>query len=371
MTKSKIVTIKKNFLNKKPVRVSQDFPKFPVLYLELLENKSKIKPELKNVSYKPHYTKEEEHKMPDERKIQDEMKESVDDRSVDDMSVDDRSVDDSSGDDRSRDDRSGDDRSRDDRSKDDRSVDEYVEEEEINEDDITQLFTDKYKKASSVRYTSSRNASSPSSYNYSSRAPSLVSLQDKGVFNDSNNMRNLNMEVNSRDVEDKKRELMFKFELLKKSYPNSSIQEFTLHSDLHTMQRSYDDSIRRLSLDSTVENYKQYLIYGFMFTEFVFGNFLKFDMQGFTQQQLKSMNSYEKLLIELGEKSYVPTGSSWPVELRLLFMVIMNAAFFIVSKMIAKKTGSDIMNMMNKMNVSSPTNSGRKMQGPKFNRAEL
>ena len=58
---------------------------------------------------------------------------------------------------------------------------------------------------------------------------------------------------------------------------------------------------------------------------------------------------YEKLLIELGEKSYVPEDSKWPVELRLLFLVVINAAMFIGGKMIMKKTGSNLTSMMNKM----------------------
>ena len=89
-------------------------------------------------------------------------------------------------------------------------------------------------------------------------------------------------------------------------------------------------------------------------------------MQGFTQQQIISMHSYEKLLIELGEKSYVPSGSSWPVELRLLFMIIMNAAFFVVSKMMMKKTGANLMGMINSMNKRTSTNNTRKrkMRGP-------
>ena len=173
--------------------------------------------------------------------------------------------------------------------------------------------------------------------------------------------------MSENETEDKKRELLFKFELLKKSYPNAPIPEFSIHSDHQTMQKSYDDSVRRLSLDSSVENYKTYLIGGFMLTEFIFGSFLKFDMQGFTQQQIVSMNSYEKLLIELGEKSYVPSGSKWPVELRLLFLIIMNAAFFIVSKMIMKKTGANLMNMINNMNTSPSSDipgRKRKMKGP-------
>ena len=45
--------------------------------------------------------------------------------------------------------------------------------------------------------------------------------------------------------------------------------------------------------------------------------------------------------------------------------MIMNAAFFIVSKMIMKKTGANLMNMINGMNTSSkPSAKKRKMRGP-------
>ena len=161
---------------------------------------------------------------------------------------------------------------------------------------------------------------------------------------------------------------MFKIELLKKSYPNSVIPEFNIFSDYSSMKKTYDTTVRKLSLDSTVDSYKTYLIGGFMACEFVLGNFLKFDMQGFTQQQIVSMNSYEKLLIELGEKSYVPTGSKWPVEIRLLGLIIINAAVFLVSKMLMKKTGANLMGMINNMNISqAPPTKKKKMSGPTIN----
>jgi hypothetical protein len=146
------------------------------------------------------------------------------------------------------------------------------------------------------------------------------------------------------------------------------------------MRKSYENTLRTLSLDKSVEDYKKYLIGGFMLMEFVCGNWLGFDMQGFTQQQIISMSSYERLLIELGEKSYVPSGSNWSVEVRLLFLIVMNAAFFIISKMILKKTGSNLMGMINNMNAPSSSSSNpntaspgnpmmrkRKMRGPNVN----
>ena len=71
------------------------------------------------------------------------------------------------------------------------------------------------------------------------------------------------------------------------------------------MEKTYETTVRKLNLDSSVENYKKYLIGGFMLMEFLLGNFLKFDMSGFSQAQVMSVNSYESLLIEIGEKSYM------------------------------------------------------------------
>ena len=121
-------------------------------------------------------------------------------------------------------------------------------------------------------------------------APTLAELEAKGGYVPRPVMRDLN-QVNrtEQESEDSKREILFKFDLLRKSYPASNIPEYTIHTDLATMEKSYSDCVRRLSLDSSVESYKTYLVYGFMGVEFVLGNFLWFDMQGFTQQQIISM----------------------------------------------------------------------------------
>jgi hypothetical protein len=144
--------------------------------------------------------------------------------------------------------------------------------------------------------------------------------------------------------DDLKRELLFKFELLKKQYDGAQIPEYTIHSDYRTMKKSYEMMVRRLGLDSTVEQYKQYLSMGFYAMEFIFGAYLGFDMRGFAAQQNVAMRSYERLLIELGEKSHVDVDSDWPVEFRLLRMMLMNTGLFILARTMAKK-GHSVLGM--------------------------
>jgi hypothetical protein len=205
--------------------------------------------------------------------------------------------------------------------------------------------------------------------------PSLSELKNKGEYNPRPVVRELIAPSRSeQDEEDAKRELIFKFELLKKSYKNAVVPEFTVHSDYTTMLRSYDSCVKRLTIENNVENYKQYLIGGFMIMEYGLSSYFKLDMSGFAQQQIMSMNSYEKLLIELGEKSYIPESKNWPVEARLLFMVVANAAFFVLTKMIMKKTGSHIMGMFNNMTQSAGSSQEKpkqKMRGPDIDLNEI
>lgn len=130
-----------------------------------------------------------------------------------------------------------------------------------------------------------------------------------------------------------KADLLFNFMILKKKYPNADIPEFTEHSDILTMRKIYDQLVRRIHLDSSVENYKTWLIGGFSVMEYVSTEWLGINLRGFAQQQMKSMNNYDTLLIELGEKNYTVVGSRLPVEIRLMFWVCFYAAIFYMQKM--------------------------------------
>ena len=164
------------------------------------------------------------------------------------------------------------------------------------------------------------------------------------------NITRVNDYETSKDEDDQKRELLFKFHRLKKTYPKANLPDFNMMSNHESMKRTYESTIKHLAIDSTVESYKSYLMIGFMICEIGLGK-VGFDMEGYTQQQTLYMNKYEKLLIELGEKSYVPASvSKWPVEIRLMALFIFQTVVFIISKTIAKWTNFNVLQMYNSVN---------------------
>ena len=150
-------------------------------------------------------------------------------------------------------------------------------------------------------------------------------------------------------IDDRKRELLMKLDMLRKKYPESShsIPFMSIATPLKELEFVYQSELRKLEIDSSVGDYRMYLIGMFMFTEFILGRFLRLDLEGFTQQQMLSMTRYDRFLIEIGEKNFVPEGKRWPVEVRLAGFVVIQAAAFTVSKMILHRTGTNLMGMFN------------------------
>lgn len=150
-------------------------------------------------------------------------------------------------------------------------------------------------------------------------------------------------------IDDKKRELLTKLDFLRMKYPaySKTIPELTMQTGYNEMKSIYQIELKKLEINNNVTNYRQYLMGGFMFTEYILGRFLRIDMEGFTQQQIINMRQYEIFLIEIGEKNYVPEGKKWPVELRLCIYIVLQAVMFTASKLILQKTGSNLLGMLN------------------------
>lgn len=160
----------------------------------------------------------------------------------------------------------------------------------------------------------------------------------------------------------RRNEVYFQYQVLKRMHPSAPIPEFTMYSDPELMAQKYEMIAKKLSLDSSVENWKRYMIIFVMGLEVVLGK-MSFDVEGFAQQQLIQMNTYDSLLVEMAEKSYTPNGKSkWPVEVRLLMMLTVNMAMFIVCRMIHKRTGANLLGSINQQ--LNTGNSERLMRGP-------
>ena len=362
------------------------FPRMPRMYLELLENKDKIKPDLLNRDYDPNdaesvisfYSSKEE-----TQNVQKNM-ETIEEQSEKDDIDSEISIEESINSSKITNEeeselsvsRSGSEGSNDGNESIDSEMrppsERIVEEKDVDENSEHSFLSEKNEKKTMLKQMLREETEKRPS------PPRLSDLQREGMLKSNRVIPNLDLleEESPEDEEDKKRELLFKFELLKKSYKNVDIPEFSIHSSLKKMNETYENQLRHLTLDSSVENYKNILVGGFMVFEFIFGVWLKFDMSGFTQQQILNMNQYERLLIELGQKSYVPEGQQWPVEFRLIGLIILNAVIFIISKMILKKTGSNLMGMMNHIqkpvvNNTEPSVPKKKMKGPTINLDDL
>ena len=292
---------------------NKSFPRMPTLYLELLENKTKVRRELLNKLYTPPPTPPKPEEPPhDDSSFEQQVQSSHEENIVGD---------------------GGEGGGREDSS-------EKVIEDQLN----TLLGEDKQQTAS---------ATAP---------PSLHELQQKKKVT----INNYNYTEEDEETQKERNAVYFKYEVLRRMHPNASIPEFTLYSDPKLMSQKYEMLTKKLSLDSSVENWKRYMIVFVMGCEVVLGK-INFDMEGFAQQQIMSMNTYDQLLVEMAEKSYVPSGSKWSPEIRLFMMLTMNVVLFVVSKMIFKKTGTNLLGTINSMTNTAE----RSMKEPTATSSEM
>ena len=366
----KNITVEKIKSNIPYIDHQKSFQKMPIMYLELLEDKTKIKPDLVNKEYAPSDDQGNNEEPTKENHEEDELPQSEDEQNSPNQSSDSErhSVQDSPPPHSEAEDNEDDDDTRQSR-----------QSRQSRDDDKNRSISDKsdIKMSESKKVLSSRlkelleeedvvTKQLPVNGQQRLNAPPLSELAKSGQIIAKKEMIDVS-KMSDQEKDDNKRELLFKFEMLKKSYKGVVIEDFSIHSDYDTMKRTYDMTVRTLSLDRSVEDYKRYLTYAFWGIQFVFGKFFKLDMDGYAQQQIISMNSYETLLIELGEKSYMPSGSNWPVEVRLLFLITINTAMFVVMKTMATNLGSSISTMMNSVISETKPKNKKKMRGPAVN----
>jgi hypothetical protein len=137
-----------------------------------------------------------------------------------------------------------------------------------------------------------------------------------------------------------------KYQILQKSWPEykfPNLDDKLVYSNPQLIIDTYNKSVERIQIDMDVNQYKIALIIMFLVIEVVCVKFLGLDAGGYTLSQIKAMNRYEKLLIEIGEKRLLTGDSNWPPEVRILFIGLFNCGLFILMKYLSSVLGPDLV----------------------------
>lgn len=154
----------------------------------------------------------------------------------------------------------------------------------------------------------------------------------------------VNIEAKKIEYTIKKQELLVKFDILRKNSERNNIPQYTMNHNYHVMESHYKLLVKQLHLDQKIIFYKQCLMGASGYLEIFMGEaFLGLDMKGFTEFQANSMSNYDDLLLQIGEKSYTPNVmKSMPVEMQLLMAIGIQTVIFIGSKILTNKTGLNV-----------------------------
>ena len=148
------------------------------------------------------------------------------------------------------------------------------------------------------------------------------------------------------DLIGKAHDCFLKYQILQKSWPEykfPNLDEKLVYQNPQLIIDTYNKSVERIQIDMDVNQYKIALIIMFLVIEVVCVKFLGLDAGGYTLSQIKAMNRYEKLLIEIGEKRLLAGESNWPPEVRILFIGLLNCGLFILMKYLSSVLGPDLV----------------------------
>ncbi len=155
-------------------------------------------------------------------------------------------------------------------------------------------------------------------------------------------------------------EYTWRFRILRKQYKKTlNIPQFTEYTPLETIKLQYNQIVREMALDDNVDTYRTYLFGSWLAIEFVCTQWIGVDLSGFTKYQALMLHKYDKLLIELGEKSRGAWGANLPVEVRLIGLVLFQAGVFYLIKIVAGKFGCSVADLFSIFMGQPPSSSDK------------
>jgi hypothetical protein len=146
------------------------------------------------------------------------------------------------------------------------------------------------------------------------------------------------IDEDEKDLTDEQKWLLMRarIQVIKRGWPDLYVPEECDRAkiSLLALTKYYKKLKSRVFAEECSGGYKKWLIAMFVFLEVLCVRVFKIDMNGFTMNQIQAMNSYQALLLELAEKYGSSYRSYFPVELRLMFMVLVNGVIFFVLKLL-------------------------------------
>jgi hypothetical protein len=133
-----------------------------------------------------------------------------------------------------------------------------------------------------------------------------------------------------------------KFGTIRSNYPQYNIQEPPETSSLDVKHNWYESYVRQIVIAMNSNQWMMYLFIALLAIEVIGIKVLHLNFSGFLKSQLRIMGRYQTLLVELGEKYYTGSGSSWSVESKIAFLCLGNAVVFIVVRYLASHLGENV-----------------------------
>ena len=130
-----------------------------------------------------------------------------------------------------------------------------------------------------------------------------------------------------------------KFGILRSSNTDLVVVDPPENATLDQKHDMYEAYIKQIIIKMNCTQWKVYLVISFLVIEVFVIKVLGLNASGYTKSQLRIINRYDQMLAELGEKYYVSGVSSYPVEVRLAGLALMNAVVFIGVKYLAGYLG--------------------------------
>lgn len=135
-----------------------------------------------------------------------------------------------------------------------------------------------------------------------------------------------------------------KFAILRSAYPEMSIPNYGKEYSIEQIKAFYKAYVRKIYVDDAMRQSSIYLYIFWIIIEAVCTHYFKIDISGFASRQLKSMNTYHRTLLELGERAAGKEGadiiaSEWPPEMRLLGISVLQAVILLVINKVGSVMG--------------------------------